>query len=127
MALTVKLRSRQDLLRLTKMADIQIAIAGQNSIAATEALMAIPGVTGTWQADESARRDGGVTATIATVVGIVGGSMAIAEQIRKWYLEYRDGKSSEKTIEKVLIVGKNGRRLLLEDATLEEIRQILED
>jgi hypothetical protein len=127
MALTVKLRSRQDLLRLTKMADIQIAIAGQNSIAATEALMAIPGLMGTWQADESARRDGGVTATIATVVGIVGGSMAIAEQIRKWYVEYRDGKSFDKKIEKVLIVGKNGRRLLLEDATLEELRQILED
>jgi hypothetical protein len=110
-----------------KMADIQIAVAGQNSVAATEALMAIPGVTGTWQADESAQRDGGVTATIATVLGIVGGSMAIAEQIRKWYVEYRDGKSSNKKIEKVLIVGKNGRRLLLEDATLEEIRQILED
>jgi hypothetical protein len=109
------------------MADIQIAIAGQNSVAATEALMAIPGVKGTWQADESAQRDGGVTATIATVVGIVGGSMAIAEQIRKWYVEYRDGKSSDKKIEKVLIVGKNGRRLLLEDATLEEILQILED
>jgi hypothetical protein len=122
MVLTVKLRSGKDLLRLTKMADIQIAIAGQNSVAATEALMAIPGVTGTWQADESAQRDGGVT-----VVGIVGGSMAIAEQIRKWYVEYRDGKSSDKKIEKVLIVGKNGRRLLLEDATLEEIRQILED
>jgi hypothetical protein len=109
------------------MADIQIAIAGQNSVAATEDLMAIPGVTGTWQADESARRDGRVTATIATVVGIVGGSMAIAEQIRKWYLEYRNGKSADKTIERMLIVGKNGRRLLLEDATLEEIRQILED
>jgi hypothetical protein len=127
MVLTVKLRSGKDLLRLTKMADIQIAIAGQNSVAATEALMAIPGVMGTWQTDESVQRDGGVTATIATVLGIVGGSMAIAEQIRKWYLEYRDGKSSDKKIEKVLIVGKNGRRLLLEDATLEEIRQILED
>jgi hypothetical protein len=109
------------------MSDLQIAIAGQNSVAATEALMAIPGVEGTWQADESAQREGGVTATIATVVGIAGGSMAIAEQIRKWYVEYREGKSSDKRIEKVLIVGRNGRRLLLEDATLEEIRQILED
>jgi hypothetical protein len=105
-----------------KMADIQIAITGQNSVAATEALMAIPGVTGTWQADESAQRDGGVTATIATVVGIVGGSMAITEQIRKWYLEYRDGKSSDKKIEKVLIVGKNGRRLLLASPHGEQIQ-----
>jgi hypothetical protein len=87
--------------------------------------MAIPGVTGTWQADESAQRDGGVTATIATVLGIVGGSMAIAEQIRKWHLEYRDGKFSDKTIEKVLIVGRNGRRILLASPHAEQIQQLL--
>jgi len=67
----------------------------------------------------------GVMATVATIVGIVGGAIAIAEQIRKWYQEYQ-AKQSGKRIEKVLIVGRNGRRLLLKDATVEEIRQILE-
>jgi hypothetical protein len=47
--------------------------------------------------------------TIATIVGIVGGTMAIAEQIRKWDQEYKPGKK----IAKVLIVSSNGRGLLL--------------
>jgi hypothetical protein len=67
-----------------------------------------------------------VVATVATIIGIVGGTIAIAEQIRKWYQEYKANQSG-KRIEKVLIVGRNGRRILLEDATLEEIRQILEE
>lgn len=36
------------------------------------------------------------------------------------------GKAGKK-IEKVLIVGRNGRRLLLEDATIEQIQKILEE
>ena len=66
-----------------------------------------------------------VITTVATIVGLVGGTLAIAEQIRKWYQEYKQ-KQSGKKIDKVLIVGRNGRRLLLENATIEEIRQILE-
>jgi hypothetical protein len=54
----------------------------------------------------------------------VGGTLAIAEQIRKWYQEYKQQQSGKK-IAKVLIVGPNGRRLLLENATIEQIRQIL--
>jgi hypothetical protein len=49
--------------------------------------------------------------------------MAIAEQIRKWYQEY---KQKGKKIDKVIIVGRNGRRLLLEDTTVEEIRKVLD-
>ena len=37
-----------------------------------------------------------------------------------------NGKSGKK-IEKVLIQGRNGRRLLLENATLEQIKQILDE
>jgi hypothetical protein len=42
------------------------------------------------------------------------------------YKEYKQGKSGKK-IEKVLIQGRNGRRLLLENATLEQIKQILDE
>ena len=66
-----------------------------------------------------------VITTVATIVGLVSGTLAIAEQIRKWYQEYKQ-KQSGKKIDKVLIVGRNGRRLLLENATIEQIRQILE-
>ncbi len=59
------------------------------------------------------------------IVGLVGGTIAIIEQIRKWYHEYKQ-KQSGKKIAKVLIVGRNGRRFLLENATIEQIRQILE-
>lgn len=108
------------------MAEIQLAIEGEDAIAATEELLAIPGISGNYEVSSEAPERETVVATVATIVGIVGGTIAIAEQIRKWYQEYKQNKSG-KRIEKVLIVGRNGRRLLLKDATLEEIRQILEE
>ena len=105
------------------MSNIQIAIEGEDSVSATEELLQIPGISGNYSAPEAVEREGTIT-TIATIVGIVGGTMAIAEQIRKWYLEYKQNKSGKK-IAKVLIVGKNGERLLLEGATAEQIQKIL--
>ena len=106
------------------MANILIEVQGQDAITATEELLAISGISGSYEVEEGVEREG-TLATIATIVTIVGGTMAIAELIRKWYQEYKQGKSG-KTIEKVLIVGKDGKRLLLENATLEDIRKILE-
>lgn len=106
------------------MADILIEVQGQDAIAATEELLSISGISGSYEVDSEVEREG-IVATIATIIGIVGGTIAIAEQIRKWYQEYKQGKSGKK-IEKVLIVGKNGKRLLLQNATLEEIQKILE-
>ncbi|MEO0686777.1 MAG: hypothetical protein AAFY76_17480 [Cyanobacteria bacterium J06649_11] len=105
------------------MSNIQIAIEGEDSVSATEELLQIPGISGNYSVPEAVEREGTIT-TIATIVGIVGGTMAIAEQIRKWYLEYKQNKSGKK-IAKVLIVGKNGERLLLEGATAEQIQKIL--
>jgi hypothetical protein len=104
------------------MANIQLEIQGQGAIAATEELLSMPEVSGTWEIV----REKELVTTIATIVGIVGGTIAIAEQIRKWYQEYQKGKSGKK-IEKVLLVGRNGRHLLLENATLEQIKQILDE
>ncbi len=108
------------------MADIHLAIEGEDAVAATEALLAIPGISGNYEVSAESPRKETVVATVATIIGIVGGAIAIAEQIRKWYQEYKANQSG-KRIEKVLIVGRNGRRILLEDATIEEIRQILEE
>ncbi|MEA5617151.1 hypothetical protein VB711_04765 [Cronbergia sp. UHCC 0137] len=107
------------------MAEIKFLIEGEDSIAATEELLAIEGITGDYTIDSEEARKEAVITTIATIVGLVGGTIAIAEQIRKWYQEYKQSQSGKK-IAKVLIVGRNGRRLLLENATIEEIRQILE-
>jgi hypothetical protein len=105
------------------MADIQIAIEGEDAVSATEELLQISGISGSYTTPEETTREVTVT-TVATIVGIVGGTMAIAEQIRKWYLEYKQHKSGKK-IAKVLIVGKNGERLILEGATTEQIQRIL--
>jgi hypothetical protein len=107
------------------MSNILIEVQGTDAIAATEQLLAIPELDGTWETSDEVEREGTLV-TIATIVAIVGGTLAIAEQIRQWYQEYKRGKSGKK-IEKVLIAGRNGRRLLLEDATIEQIQQILDE
>ncbi|NJM28018.1 MAG: hypothetical protein HC856_06850 [Pseudanabaena sp. RU_4_16] len=103
---------------------MKFAIEGDGAIEATDELLAIEGVEGSFTVDEEIQREG-VLATIAIIVGIVSGTLAVAEQIRKWYQAYKDGKSGKK-IAKVLIVGRNGDRLLLENATVEQIRKVLE-
>lgn len=107
------------------MSNIMIEVQGTDAIAATEELLAIPDLTGICETEGDTEREP-FTTTIATIIGIVGGTIAIAEQIRKWYQEYKKGKAGKK-IEKVLIVGRNGRRLLLEGATIEQIQKILEE
>jgi hypothetical protein len=107
------------------MADIQIEIQGQDAIVATEELFSISGLSGNWETEGEADKEGTLI-TIGTIVAIVGGTVAIAEQIRKWYEEYQKGKSGKK-IEKVLLVSRSGRRLLLENATIEQIKQILDN
>ncbi|ACC83998.1 hypothetical protein [Nostoc punctiforme] len=72
------------------MAEIQLAIEGEDAMptagyayAATEVLLAIPGISGNYAVSSDAPEREGITATVATIVGIVGGAIAIAEQIRK--------------------------------------------
>ena len=108
------------------MANIQLAIEGQNAVEATETLLEIQEISGDWRSAGEGKVERELTlATIATIVGIAGGTIAIAEQIRKWYQEWKKGKSGKK-IDKVVMVGKGGERLLLGSATAEDISKILE-
>ncbi len=106
------------------MADIQLSIEGQNAVEATEELFEMSEISGDWQPVGGVQRELAL-ATIATIVGITAGTIAVAEQIRKWYNEWRKGKSG-KQIEKVVIISADGERLVLEDATPEDISKILE-
>ena len=106
------------------MSEIKFAIEGEGAIEATEELLTMEGIEGSYAVNEEIQREG-VLATIASIVGIASGALAVAEQIRKWYQAYRAGKSGNK-IAKVLIVGRNGDRLLLENATIEQIRKVSE-
>ena len=113
------------------MADIQIEIQGQGANALTAAPSAIAaaqdlftdcGLTGNYEIDSEPEREGTVTATI---IETGDNTATAAEKILQWYQDYKQGKTGQ-AIEKAVIVGQNGQRLLLEDATSAEIAQILE-
>lgn len=105
------------------MAEIKIVMEGIGAEVAAEALVNLPGVTGSWMSSEEVKRSGELEA-IAAIVGIIGGGLSAAEQIRKWYQEYHG--SEENKIENVVIVSSKGR-LLLDEATPEEIVEILKE
>ncbi len=54
------------------MADIQVAIEGEDAVSATEELLQISGISGSYVTPTETEREG-TAATIATIVGIVGG------------------------------------------------------
>lgn len=103
---------------------IELEIEGSGAVPATEALLRSPELEGHWQAagPETPR---GALATIATVVTSTVGTIAIAEKIFAWYRHWRNQPSPSPTLEKVVLVA-NGKRLVLENATVEQIKQLLE-
>ena len=106
---------------------MQIEIQGRDAVHATEDLLQIEGMDGSYQTLDAVERDG-TFVTIATIVGIVSGSLTVAEKLYEWNKKYRqslNGPAGAK-IEKVLIVAEDGRRLLWQDATVEQIKDILE-
>lgn len=64
------------------MAEIQVGIEGEGAPAAAEALLEIPGISGSYEVPTQRE---GTLAAIATIISIVGGAVVLAEQIRKWY------------------------------------------
>lgn len=107
------------------MSEIQIAIAAPDPIPATEELLAIEGLSGSYVVENETEKVELLTA-IATIIGIVGGTIAIAEKIYGWYQAYRKGKD-KKTVEKVMLISDDGKKLLLEGATVEQIKALLDD
>ncbi|MDJ0517783.1 MAG: hypothetical protein QNJ74_16560 [Trichodesmium sp. MO_231.B1] len=106
---------------------IKIEIQGQDAVLATEEMLAIDGLQGSYETINEIEREG-TLATIATIVGIVGGSLTIAENLYQWKNKYQKSlqPSTQPPIEKVLIVADSGKRLLLKDATIEQIKEIIE-
>lgn len=105
---------------------LKINVQGQDAVQVTEELLAIEGVEGSYEVQDEVKREG-TLATIATIVGIVSGSLTVAEKL--YELSKKSQQSQTPTgarIEKVLIVSDDGRRLLLKDASIEQIKEILE-
>ncbi|MGD1714295.1 hypothetical protein [Dapis sp. BLCC M172] len=106
---------------------LKIAIEGLDSVQVAEEILAIEGIEGSYETINEVEREG-TLATIATIVGIVGGSLTIAEQLHKLKGKYQKSlevSSIQPRIEKVMIVS-GEKRLLLKDATVEQIKHILE-
>jgi hypothetical protein len=107
------------------MADLQLEITGSGAVAATAALLQTPGLTGNWEAASKEPQREGVLATIATIVAITTGTLTLAEKIYQWYQQRQQAAPAE-TIDKVMLIGRNGERILLKNAMIEQIRRILE-
>ena len=104
---------------------MKIEIQGQDAINATEELLSIEGLEGSYETVSEVERGEPLT-TIATIVGIAVGTLTIADKLYQLKKKYFQNSTGAK-IEKVLIVAPNGNRLLLKDATLEQIQEILKD
>ncbi len=107
---------------------MKIEIQGRDAVEATEELLAIEGLEGSYQTINEVERGEPVT-TIAAIVAIVGGTLTIGEKLYQWNQNYQKSlhDPTGARIEKVLIVTDDNRRLLLKDATLEQIKEILEN
>jgi len=107
---------------------MKIEIQGQDAIKATEELLAIEGIEGSYQTIEEVEREG-ILATIIAIIGIVGEILTIAEKLYQWKEKYQKSLQdpNRARIEKVLLVTDDNHRLLLKDATVEQIKEILEN
>ena len=107
---------------------MKIEIQGRDAVGAAEELLRIEGLEGSYETVDELEREG-TLATIATIVGITVGTMTIAEKLYQWGQKYQKSRQDPagSRIEKVLIVAPNGRRLLLEDAKVEQIQEILKN
>ncbi len=103
------------------MAEVQITVEGEGADTATQELLAIPGISVNVESEGEPSKEG-VLATVATIVGITAGVIAIAEKIYQWYQKSKQSRSG-KTFD--VMIESPDRRLLLEDATIEEISQVL--
>ena len=106
------------------MTTLQLEIEGAGAVPATEDLLQIEGLSGTYDAQTEVQREATLS-TIATIVAITVGTLTIAEKLYTWYQTYRRKQPNPK-LDKVVLIGRNGRKLVLENASVEQIKQILD-
>ncbi|MFY7933837.1 MAG: hypothetical protein ACOVO7_14740 [Microcystis aeruginosa] len=97
---------------------MQIEIEGLDAIKVAQDILEMEGVQGSYEVISEEEKEG-TLATIATIIGIISGTIAIAEKLYQLKRKMLDSPETPKS-ERVLIVSKNADRLLLKDATLEQ-------
>jgi hypothetical protein len=103
------------------MSEIQIAIESEDAPQAAATLLEIEGISGNYEVPTQRE---GTLVVIGTIVGIVGGTVALAEQIRKWYQEWKQ-KDANKRFDVEFFHPETGTRIFMENATIEEITKLL--
>jgi hypothetical protein len=118
------------------MANIEVVIEGDGAERAAEALLIDSDIDGSLETvDNSDKKDplttaAAIVAIAAGSVGTLNGLITLSEKIYQWYKKIKQSDSNQldknQKIEKVLLIGSKGQRLLLEGATPEQIRRVLE-
>ena len=104
------------------MTTIRLSIEGQNACDAAKDFFEITDISGTWESDNETRRD--TTLEIVNAVAIFSTITGITlQQVHSWYAS----RKKEKRVDKVVIICKDGKhRLMMNDASLEDIRKFIE-
>jgi hypothetical protein len=103
----------------------QIVVEGSAAEAAMTALDEAPDLQLRWERADEAARDPATIAIIASVIGAVGGAVAIAEQLREWRdLWVKRDAGGGRVIERIILVD-GDRRLLLDNASKEQIIEFI--
>lgn len=109
---------------------IRLIVEGEHAVEASANLKEIEGLTVTVEPVVEEHKElalatvVSITAIAAGAVNIVANSVTIADKFITWYRDWNKGKD-EKRIEKVIIEGPDGTRVLMENATPEDIAAIL--
>jgi hypothetical protein len=96
---------------------MKIEIIGKEAILATEELLDAEELEGTYETVNELEKEAVILTTIASIVTIIAGAAAIYD----WY--QKNCKANR--IEKAIIILPDGRRLLLKNPTVEQIKEFL--
>jgi|GEM_PF-4779528 hypothetical protein len=104
------------------MTTIRLSIEGQKANDAATDFFELPNISGTWEPVNETRRD--PTLEIVNAVAIFSTITGITiQQIHSWYAS----RKKDKRVDKVVMICKDGKhRLMMNDASLEDIRKFFE-
>jgi hypothetical protein len=105
------------------MADLQLEIEGEGAVPASEELLQFEGLSGTYTVESDPTHKEIAIGTIVTIVSLTAGTMTIANHLYNWYQNSR--KKPTPSVDKAILIC-NGKKMLLENATIEQIQKLIE-
>lgn len=102
---------------------LKVIIDGSKAFEAAEELIGLPSIHAIIEPAVEDQKADIITVT-TTIISLVGGSLAIAEQIYKWYKRCRDIRAHQ--LFNVSIETENGR-YILSRISMSDLRQIIND